>query len=187
LQIGKVGKQRPHGIKPGIVGAVYRLRPELRAGPCEPDGGRLAFGGLGRFNQALENLFFKSERSEAGSSRRCGMPGINETSKLQHASATGRASRRVSAPILRTVPDVQDFDNFFRGTIDDDIRRADEFAGSFHLSGSAKAGKSRQLFNAVDKRLCDIRGGGGIVLLDVFNSGFKLVSGFGRPPNLPHE
>jgi hypothetical protein len=24
-------------------------------------------------------------------------------------------------------------------------------------------------------------------LLDVFNSGFKLVGGFGRPPNEPHD
>jgi hypothetical protein len=43
------------------------------------------------------------------------------------------------------------------------------------------------LFNAADNRLRDLPGGGGIVLLDVFNSGFKLVSGFGCPPNLPHE
>jgi hypothetical protein len=25
------------------------------------------------------------------------------------------------------------------------------------------------------------------VLLDVFNSGFKFVGGFGRPPNEPHD
>jgi hypothetical protein len=43
------------------------------------------------------------------------------------------------------------------------------------------------LFYAVDSRLRDLSGGGGIVLLDVFNSGFKLVSGFGYPPNPPHE
>jgi hypothetical protein len=40
------------------------------------------------------------------------------------------------------------------------------------------------LFNAVDSRLRDIPANG--VLLDVFNSGFKFVGGFGRPPNEPH-
>ncbi len=85
------------------------------------------------------------------------------------------------------MPDVQDFNNFFCGTVNNDVRRDDEFAGSFHLSGSAKAWKVCQLFNAVDNRLSDIPGSGGIVLLDVFNSGFKLVGGFGRPPNEPHD
>ena len=77
------------------------------------------------------------------------------------------------------MPDVQDFNNFFRGTVDNDVRRDDEFAGSFDLSGSAKAGEGCQLFNSVDNRLGDIPGSGGIVLLDVFNCGFKLVSRFG--------
>ena len=95
--------------------------------------------------------------------------------------------RRFSAPVLRPVPDIQDFDNFFRATVHNDVRRANEFAGSFHLSGSAKAGESCQLFNAVDNRLRDIPGSGGIVLLDAFNSSFKLVGGFGCPPNQPHD
>jgi len=43
------------------------------------------------------------------------------------------------------------------------------------------------LFNAVDNRLSDIPGCGWIVLLDAFNSGFKLVGRFGCPPNQPHE
>jgi hypothetical protein len=43
------------------------------------------------------------------------------------------------------------------------------------------------VFNALDHRLSDIPASGGIVLLDVFNSGFKLVGGFGRPPNEPHD
>jgi hypothetical protein len=87
-----------------------------------------------------------------------------------------------SAPVLRPVPDVQNFDNFFCETVHDNVRRADEFAGSFYLTGSAKAGEGCQLLNAVDNRLRDIPASGGIVLLDVFNSGFKLVGGFGRPP-----
>lgn len=65
-------------------------------------------------------------------------------------------------------------------------RRADEFAGAFHLSGPAKAGEGCQLFNAVDNRLSEIPGSGGIVLLDAFNRSFKLVGRFGCPPNKPH-
>jgi hypothetical protein len=91
----------------------------------------------------------------------------------------------VSAPVLRPVPDVQDFDNVFGGTVHNDVRRADEFTRSFYLSGSAKAGEACQLLNAVDNGLSDIPGSGGIILLNVFNSGFKLVGGFGRPPNQP--
>ncbi len=72
------------------------------------------------------------------------------------------------------MPDVQDFNNSFGGTIHDDVGRADKFAGSLHLSGSAKAGEGCQLFHTVDNRLSDIPAGGWIVLLDVFNSGFKI-------------
>jgi hypothetical protein len=84
------------------------------------------------------------------------------------------------------VPDVQDFDDLSSETVNNDVRRADKLAGSLHLSGSAKAGKGCKLFNAVDNRLSDIAGGRGIVLLDVLNGGFKLVSRFGCPPNLSH-
>jgi hypothetical protein len=84
------------------------------------------------------------------------------------------------------VPDVQDFDNLFGGTVHNDVRRADKLAGSLHLSGTAKAGEGCQLFNAVDNRLCNISSSSGIVLLDVFHSGFKLVGRFGGPPNLSH-
>jgi hypothetical protein len=44
-------------------------------------------------------------------------------------------------------------------------RRANKFAGSFYLSGSAKAGKVCQLFDAVDNRLSDIPGGIGKLVL----------------------
>ena len=43
------------------------------------------------------------------------------------------------------------------------------------------------MFNAVDYRLCNIPGSSGIVLLDVFDGGFKLVNSFGCPPNLSHK
>ncbi|HTU47397.1 MAG TPA: hypothetical protein VMF91_20205 [Bryobacteraceae bacterium] len=55
----------------------------------------------------------------------------------------------------------------------------DKFAGAFHLSGSANAGKFRQSLNSADNRLSDIAPCRGLVLLDAFDSGFKLVGGFG--------
>jgi hypothetical protein len=85
------------------------------------------------------------------------------------------------------MPDVQDLDNFFGRTVNNHVRRADEFAGSLHFSGSANAGECCQLFNTVDNRLSDIPGCGCIVVLNVFNRGFKLVGCFGCPPNQPHE
>jgi hypothetical protein len=85
------------------------------------------------------------------------------------------------------VPDFQDFDDFFGRTVDNDVRRADELAGSLHFTESAKAGEGCQLFNAADNRLCDIPGSGGIVLQEVLNGGFELNKRLGCPPNLSHE
>jgi hypothetical protein len=87
---------------------------------------------------------------------------------------------------LRSAPDVQDFDNLFGGTLHNHIRRTGNLAGSLYLSGAAKAGEGCQLFNAVGSRMSGISGSDGIVLLDVSNSGFKLVSRFGCPPNRSH-
>jgi len=109
---------------------------------------------------------------------------------LTLSASTGISSPTLcdtSTPVLRPVPVVQDFDNVFGGSVHDDVRRADKFACSLHLSGSAEAGKGCQLFNAVDNRLSDFPGSGGTVLLDEFNGSFKLVSRFGSPLNLPQE
>ena len=84
------------------------------------------------------------------------------------------------------MPDVQDFNNFFGGTVHNDVRRADKLACSLHLPGPAKAGIGCQLFNAVDNRLGEILGSSGIVLLDAFHCGFKLIGRIGSPPNLSH-
>jgi hypothetical protein len=92
-----------------------------------------------------------------------------------------------STPVLRSVPDVQDFDDFFGQTVHHDVRRTHEFAGSRDLSGSTKAGKRRELFNPLDYRLSDLLSRSRIVLLDVFNRFFKLIGRFGRPTNEPHE
>ena len=85
------------------------------------------------------------------------------------------------------MPDVQHFDNFFGGPVHNNLRRADQFAGSLHFSGSAKTREVRQFFNTVENRLSDILGRGGTVLPDAFNSGFELVGRFGCPPNQLHE
>ena len=85
------------------------------------------------------------------------------------------------------MPDVQDLDSLFVGTVHNHVRRADNLAGSLYFSGPAKTREECQLFNAVDNRLSNIPGSGGIVLHDAYNSGFKLVRRFGGPPNLPHE
>lgn len=82
---------------------------------------------------------------------------------------------------------MQDFDNFFGGTVHNNVRRADKLTGSPHLAGSAKAGEGCELFNAANNCLGDIPGSSGIVLLDMFDGGFKLVSRFGCPTNLSHE
>jgi hypothetical protein len=95
--------------------------------------------------------------------------------------------RQFSTPILRTVPNVQDFDDFFSGTVHNHIRRGDELAGPLHFSGSAKAGEGCELFNAVDNLLSNIPCCGWIVLLDASNSSFKLVGRLGCPPNQPHD
>ena len=101
---------------------------------------------------------------------------------------TKRGQRRqLSAPVLRAMPDVQDFDNFLGVPVHNDVWRTDEFAGSLHLSRSANAGERRQFFDAVDNRLSNIPCGDGAVLLDPLNSGLKLVGRFCRPPNQPHE
>src|ERR1035437_10219005 len=90
-----------------------------------------------------------------------------------HRFAETLERHQFSAPVLRPVPDIQDFNNFFGATVHNNVRRVDELASSVYLSGSAKAGESCQLFNVVDKRLRDIPGSGGIVLLDAFNSSFR--------------
>ena len=63
-----------------------------------------------------------------------------------------------SAPVLRPMPDMEDFNEFFRGTVHYDVGRNDKLTSSFHLAGSAKARKFRQLVNAVDNRLSGIPG-----------------------------
>jgi hypothetical protein len=107
---------------------------------------------------------------------------------------SGQASRILcfilcerSTPVLRTVPDVHDFDNLFSGSVHNHVRRADKLAGSLHLSVSAKPREGCQLFNAVNNRLSNIPGSSGTISLDVFSGGFKLFSRFGCPPNLSHE
>jgi len=85
------------------------------------------------------------------------------------------------------VPDVQDLDYFIGVTIHNHIGRAHELAGSFRFSGSAQTREHRKSLDVVDDRLGDISCRSRIVFPYVLNSGYKLVSCFRRPPNLPHE
>jgi hypothetical protein len=71
------------------------------------------------------------------------------------------------------VPEVQDFDDFFGRAVHNDVRRANELAGSRHLSGSAKAGEARELFNPFDNRMSDTLRSRWVVFPDVFNSRFN--------------
>lgn len=68
-----------------------------------------------------------------------------------------------SAPVLRPVPNVQDFNSFFGGTVHNNVRRADKLTGPSHLSGSSEAGEYRQLLDPVSYRLSDFPRGKGIV------------------------
>ena len=72
------------------------------------------------------------------------------------------------------MPDVKDFDYFFVGAVHNHVRWADEFAGSFDLSGATKPGKAYELLNAVDYGLRDITGSGRIVLLDAFDCSLQV-------------
>ena len=74
-----------------------------------------------------------------------------------------------SSPILRPVPDIQDFNNLVGVTVHDNIRRDDKLASAFDLSRSAHSGKRRELVNAVDNRLSESSGRVGIILLNVLS------------------
>jgi len=92
-----------------------------------------------------------------------------------------------SAPILCPVPQVQDFNQFIRRTVNNNVRRNDEFASPMHFAGSAKSRKIRKLFDSVDNNRRNLSGNCGMVLQDVFNGGFKLVGRFSSPANHSHE
>ena len=48
------------------------------------------------------------------------------------AGETKQASGRIaSAPVLCTMPDMEDFDSLTCDAVHDNVRRGDEFAGSF--------------------------------------------------------
>ena len=85
------------------------------------------------------------------------------------------------------MPNVQDFDNLFGGTVHNYIWRADELTCSLHLSRAAKAWEGFQLFNTAKNSLSDIPSSGWVVLLYVLNGCFKLVSRLGCPPNSCHK
>src|SRR5579871_6819657 len=88
--------------------------------------------------------------------------------------------------MLCPVPNIEDFNDIVGVTVDDNIRRDNKLAGIFNLPRAAHSGKRRQLLNTFDYRLSELLGGVRIILLNVLNSGLKLIRGFGCPPNKPH-
>jgi hypothetical protein len=68
------------------------------------------------------------------------------------------------SPVLRAMPDVEDFGNVVLETVYDNVRRAVQFAGSFDfLAGAAKAWEMLQDFDAVKNRPGDFTRGLGVV------------------------
>jgi hypothetical protein len=88
---------------------------------------------------------------------------------------------RKLSPVLRPVPDIEDFDDLIGVTIDRNEWRNDKLAGTFDLSRSASAGQRGELLDAVYNCLSHFSCGVGIILPYVLNSRFKLVGSFGRP------
>ena len=85
------------------------------------------------------------------------------------------------------MPDVQYLNNFFGGTVHDNVRRADELTGSMHFSRSAKARERGQLLNTFNNHLCDTAGCRGVLMLDALNRSLQLVSRLCGPTDHAHE
>lgn len=86
---------------------------------------------------------------------------------LLYRSAAIRLShlKGLSAPVLRAVPDVEDFGNVIFEAVDDDVGRAVQFAGSFDiLAGAAEAGKMLQVLDTAKNRPGNLAGGLRVVL-----------------------
>jgi len=99
--------------------------------------------------------------------------------------AAGKEGR--STPILRPVPDKENFNNLVGVSVYDDVGRTNQLVSALDLAGTAKSGKACHLRDAVEHRLSHAAGSIGIVLLNVPNSGFELIGRFGCPPNAPHR
>lgn len=92
------------------------------------------------------------------------------------------------APVLRAVPDMQDFSNIARKKpVHDDVARCYQFARAFHFSRSAKIRERRQLRDAVKNCLRGSACGLGVVFTDAVNLRFQFVGGVGRPPYRGHD
>jgi hypothetical protein len=63
------------------------------------------------------------------------------------------------------MPDVEDLGNVIPETVNDNVRRAGQFAGSFDfLAGAAKAGKMLQVLDTAKNLSGNLTGGLGVVL-----------------------
>ena len=69
------------------------------------------------------------------------------------------------APVLRAMPDVEDLGKIILKTVNDNVRRAVQFSGSFDfLARAAKAGEMLQVLDTVKNRPGYLTGGFGVVL-----------------------
>jgi len=86
------------------------------------------------------------------------------------------------------MPDVKDLGNVNLETVNDNVRRTVQFAGSFDfLAGPAKAGEMLQVLNPAKNFSGDRTGGLGVVLYDVVNDTLKLGGSLGCPPDASHD
>lgn len=92
-----------------------------------------------------------------------------------------------SAPVLGTVPNMQDFNNFSGVRIDDHERRTDQFSCACNFARAAEAGEYGQLVDSIQSRARYLLSGGGAVPLNVFDCDFQLVSRTSRPANTPQS
>jgi hypothetical protein len=95
--------------------------------------------------------------------------------------------RLLSAPVLRTVPDVQDFDHFIGVTVYNNVRWLRSSRVPFTSPDRPRPGKVAGCSMPSITVWATLSAAGRIVFLDAFNSGYKLVGRFGCPPNLLHE
>jgi len=73
------------------------------------------------------------------------------------------------------MPDIQEFDNFIGVTVGHDVRRADQLPCAFNFRRSSDAGEARQSTYTLSNGLGEIVRCQGIVFLNTFDAGYKLV------------
>ena len=118
---------------------------------------------------------------DLGRGTEAGRPGCSR--KSRHLMA----GKCLLAPILCTVPDVQNFHDFVGISIYGNEGLADKFTRSFHFSTAAQTREGRQSADMIQNGPGDLSSSFRIVFSDIRNGSDKLIGGLCCPPNLPHE